>query len=162
MRDYVGAIDQGTTSTRFVILDRQGRLVSMDQQEHRQSYPKPGWVEHDPMEIWQRTVSVIGNAMAQASLTAADLAAVGVANQRETTVLWDRTTGEPVGRTPAPTPFAENSPGMREPIGSGTRPACRWPRTSQGLRPAGCSTMWKACGSGPRQGMCCSAPSTPG
>ncbi len=97
MRGYVGAIDQGTTSTRFVILDRQGRLVAMDQQEHRQIYPKPGWVEHDPLEIWQRTVSVIENAMAGVGITAADLAAVGIANQRETTVMWDRTTGEPVG-----------------------------------------------------------------
>jgi len=97
VRDYVGAIDQGTTSTRFVILDRQGRLVAMDQQEHRQIYPKPGWVEHDAREIWQRTVSVIETAMDGAGITAADLAAVGIANQRETTVLWDHITGVPVG-----------------------------------------------------------------
>jgi len=96
VQGYVGAIDQGTTSTRFVILDRRGRLVAMDQQEHRQIYPKPGWVEHDAQEIWQRTLSVIEGAMAEADIAAADLAAVGVANQRETTVLWDRTTGQPV------------------------------------------------------------------
>ena len=96
MQDYVGAIDQGTGSTRFVILDRQGRLVAMDQQEHRQILPEPGWVEHDTTEIWDRTVSVIDGALADAGITRADLAAVGIANQRETTVLWDRETGEPV------------------------------------------------------------------
>jgi len=96
VQDYVGAIDQGTGSTRFVILDRQGRLVAMDQQEHRQILPKPGWVEHDATEIWDRTVSVIDGALADAGITRADLAAVGIANQRETTVLWDRATGEPV------------------------------------------------------------------
>ncbi|MFH2072246.1 MAG: glycerol kinase GlpK [Actinomycetota bacterium] len=96
MQGYVGAIDQGTTSTRFVILDRQGRLVAMDQQEHRQILPKPGWVEHDAAEIWDRTVAVVEGALRAAGITRADLAAVGVANQRETTVLWDRSTGEPV------------------------------------------------------------------
>jgi glycerol kinase len=96
VKDYVGAIDQGTTSSRFVIVDRHGRFVAMDQQEHRQIYPKPGWVEHDAGEIWERTAAVIEGALAAAGITAADLAAVGITNQRETTVLWDRTTGRPV------------------------------------------------------------------
>ncbi|MDX1690311.1 MAG: glycerol kinase GlpK [Acidimicrobiia bacterium] len=96
MKDYVGAIDQGTTSSRFVIVDRDGSFVAMDQQEHRQIYPKPGWVEHDAGEIWRRTTEVIEGALAKAGLQARDLAAVGITNQRETTVLWDRQTGEPV------------------------------------------------------------------
>ncbi len=93
---YVGAIDQGTTSTRFVIVDENGGIVAIDQQEHRQIYPKPGWVEHDASEIWERTRTVVSGALEMAGLESADLAAVGITNQRETTVLWDSETGEPV------------------------------------------------------------------
>ncbi len=93
---YIGAIDQGTTSTRFMIFDHGGRVVAVAQEEHEQIFPKPGWVEHDPAEIWLRTQSVIEGGLAKAGLTAADLAAIGITNQRETTVLWDRTTGEAV------------------------------------------------------------------
>ncbi len=93
---YVGAIDQGTTSTRFVIVDADGRIVSLDQKEHRQIYPQPGWVEHDPKEIWENTEQVIAGALERAELTAADLVAVGITNQRETTVLWEASTGAPV------------------------------------------------------------------
>jgi len=96
MARYVGALDQGTTSTRFMIFDHGGRVVGVDQKEHEQIYPKPGWVEHDPMEIWTRSVEVIEGALAKAGAQASDLAAVGVTNQRETTVVWDRKTGEPV------------------------------------------------------------------
>lgn len=96
MSNYVGAIDQGTTSTRFIIFDRCGKIVSSAQIEHEQIYPQPGWVEHDPNEIWQRTEYVIGEAMRQLNLQASDLAAIGIANQRETTVVWDRQTGRPV------------------------------------------------------------------
>src|SRR5690349_21860517 len=96
MPDYIGAIDQGTTSTRFLILDRAGRLVAAAQKEHRQIYPQPGWVEHDPNEIWQRTQEVAAEALAQRSLRPSDLAAVGITNQRETTILWDRRTGRPI------------------------------------------------------------------
>ena len=96
MPSYIGAIDQGTSSTRFIIFDRSGRIISMAQQEHEQIYPHPGWVEHDPAEIWRRTQTVIAEALALRGLHATDLAAVGIANQRETTVLWDRATGEPV------------------------------------------------------------------
>lgn len=95
MSKYIGAVDQGTTSSRFIIFDHAGRIVSMDQKEHGQIYPKPGWVEHDPMEIWGNTCEVIQGALRKAGLTGADLAAVGVTNQRETTVVWDRETGEP-------------------------------------------------------------------
>ncbi len=96
MAKYVGALDQGTTSTRFMIFDHSGGVVAVDQKEHEQIFPKPGWVEHDAMEIWQRTQEVITGALKKAGCTAADLAGVGVTNQRETAVVWDRTTGKPV------------------------------------------------------------------
>ena len=96
MADYVGAIDQGTTSTRFMIFDRGGNVIGIDQKEHEQIYPKAGWVEHDAMEIWARTTDVVSGALAKANITSADLAAVGITNQRETTLVWDRKTGQPV------------------------------------------------------------------
>jgi glycerol kinase len=96
MPSYIGAIDQGTTSTRFIVFDQSGRIVSIAQKEHQQIYPKPGWVEHDPEEIWRRTQEVIAGAMQQRSLSPRDLAAIGITNQRETTVVWNRHTGKPV------------------------------------------------------------------
>ena len=96
MADYAGALDQGTTSTRFMIFDHQGKVVSIDQKEHEQIYPRPGWVEHNANEIWERCQEVIRGALSRANLSPSDLAAVGVTNQRETTVVWDRNTGEPV------------------------------------------------------------------
>jgi glycerol kinase len=93
---YIGAIDQGTTSTRFIVFDRAGRIVSVAQKEHEQIYPQPGWVEHDASEIWRRTEEVIEAAMKQKGLRPSDLAAIGITNQRETTVLWDKTTGRPI------------------------------------------------------------------
>ena len=96
MTKYVGALDQGTTSTRFMIFDHAGAVVAVDQKEHEQIFPKPGWVEHDAMEIWTRSQEVIRGALAKAGIKAADLAAVGITNQRETAVVWDRKTGKPV------------------------------------------------------------------
>jgi glycerol kinase len=93
---YIGAIDQGTTSTRFIVFDRTARVVAVAQKEHEQIYPKPGWVEHDPEEILRRTQEVISEAMAQRGLRPQDLAAIGITNQRETTVVWDRQTGQAV------------------------------------------------------------------
>ncbi|NDU76039.1 glycerol kinase GlpK [Actinomadura sp. DSM 109109] len=95
---YVMSIDQGTTSTRCILFDHGGRLVSVAQREHRQHFPKPGWVEHDPMEIWRNLERIAPEALAQAGATPGQVAAVGIANQRETTVLWDRLTGVPIGR----------------------------------------------------------------
>jgi glycerol kinase len=92
----IGAIDQGTTSSRFIVFDGSGKIVSLAQKEHEQIYPRPGWVEHDPMAIWRNTEAVIAEALSKADLKPSDLAAVGVTNQRETTVVWDRRTGEPV------------------------------------------------------------------
>jgi len=97
MAEFIGAIDQGTTSTRFIVFDRSGRIVALAQKEHRQIFPQPGWVEHDPEEIWRNTQDVIAAAMAQKSLRSGDLAAIGITNQRETSLLWDRRTGAPLG-----------------------------------------------------------------
>lgn len=93
---FVGAIDQGTTSTRFVIVNELGHFVGSSQMEHRQILPQPGWVEHDAEEIWSNTQHVINDALVQAGLSAADLAGVGITNQRETTIVWNRSTGKPV------------------------------------------------------------------
>ncbi len=96
MARFVGAIDQGTTSTRFVIVDANGEFVAMSQREHEQIYPRPGWVEHDGAEIWENTEMVVAEALEAAGATVADLAAVGITNQRETTIAWDADTGEPL------------------------------------------------------------------
>src|SRR5215212_2883329 len=95
MAQYAAAVDQGTTSTRFMVFDHGGQVVSVDQKEHEQIFPKPGWVEHDPLEIWQRTQEVVRSALDKADATARDIAAVGITNQRETTVVWNRRTGKP-------------------------------------------------------------------
>ena len=96
MTRFIGAIDQGTTSSRFIVFDRAGDTIATAQMEHQQIYPQPGWVEHDPAEIWRNTQTVIADALRGADLTPRDLAAVGITNQRETTLLWDRATGQPV------------------------------------------------------------------
>jgi glycerol kinase len=96
VKNYIGAIDQGTTSTRFMVFDQSARVVAVAQKEHEQIFPKPGWVEHDPLEILRRTREVIAEALGQRGLRASDLAAIGITNQRETTVLWERKTGKPV------------------------------------------------------------------
>src|SRR5712675_3610041 len=94
---YIGAIDQGTTSTRFIVFDVAGKVVACAQKEHSQIYPQPGWVEHDAEEIWARTQEVITQAMAESRLKASDMAAIGITNQRETTVLWNKKTGKAMG-----------------------------------------------------------------
>jgi glycerol kinase len=96
MAKYAAAIDQGTTSTRFMIFNHSGEVVAVDQKEHEQIYPQPGWVEHDPIEIWKRTQEVIKGAMLKGDVSAEDIVAVGITNQRETTIVWDKATGKPV------------------------------------------------------------------
>jgi len=96
MAKYSAAIDQGTTSTRFMIFDHGGKVVAVDQKEHEQIYPKPGWVEHDAIEIWKRTQEVVKGALLKGDVNPKDIAAVGITNQRETTVVWDKATGKPV------------------------------------------------------------------
>ena len=96
MTGYIGALDQGTSSTRFIVFDRSGAVVSAAQREHQQIYPKPGWVEHDPQEIWRRSTEVIGEALTKKGLRATSLVAMGITNQRETTIVWERRTGKPL------------------------------------------------------------------
>ena len=95
---FVISIDQGTTSTRAVVMGQDGQVVATAQREHRQHFPRPGWVEHDPAEIWENTRELTGLALTRARLRPEDVAAVGITNQRETTVLWDADTGRPVHR----------------------------------------------------------------
>jgi len=96
MTNYVAAIDQGTTSTRCMIFDHNGNVAAVDQKEHQQIYPKPGWVEHDALEIWARTQEVIRGALAKGKISPQDIVALGITNQRETTVVWDKHTGKPI------------------------------------------------------------------
>ncbi len=95
MKKFIAAIDQGTTSTRCILFDQEGRIKGIDQREHEQIYPQPGWVEHNALEIWERTQAVIKGAIQKANIEASQIAAIGVTNQRETTVLWNPKTGEP-------------------------------------------------------------------
>jgi glycerol kinase len=96
MAKYVAAIDQGTTSTRFIIFDHAGNIVAADQKEHQQIYPQPGWVEHDPLEIWERTQAVMRVALDRSGVESKDIAAIGITNQRETAVVWEKATGRPI------------------------------------------------------------------
>lgn len=96
MSNYIAAIDQGTTSTRCMVFDHGGNVIALDQKEHQQMYPKPGWVEHDALEIWQKAQEVIEGAMQKGNLSASDILAVGITNQRETTVVWEKETGKPI------------------------------------------------------------------
>ena len=96
MKQYVVALDQGTTSSRCIIFDRDQRIVGVAQREFTQIYPKPGWVEHDPMEIWSSQYSVLTEALAQTGIAPEDIAAIGITNQRETTIVWDKQTGRPI------------------------------------------------------------------
>ncbi|GAB4489364.1 MAG: glycerol kinase GlpK [Anaerolineales bacterium] len=96
MPKYIAAIDQGTTSTRCILFDHAGRIVAAEQEEHHQIYPQPGWVEHDALEIWERTQQVIRGALAKAAAETADVAAIGITNQRETTLVWEKATGRPI------------------------------------------------------------------
>ena len=101
-RRHILAIDQGTTSTRAVVFDAEGEVHGQAQRELHQHYPSPGWVEHDPEEIWQATVTTAREALAAAKLGARDIAGIGITNQRETTVLWERASGRPVARAIVP------------------------------------------------------------
>ncbi|NLW72941.1 MAG: glycerol kinase GlpK [Chloroflexi bacterium] len=96
MKRFILSIDQGTTSTRCILFDHQGQIVSSSQKEHQQYYPKPGWVEHDAIEIWENTVELIYSALAKANANGSDLAAIGITNQRESTLIWDKSTGKPL------------------------------------------------------------------
>ena len=96
MAKYIGALDLGTTSNRFIVFDHQGRIIGFDQMEHEQILPRPGWVEHDPMEIWRNSQAVIKGSLGKTGISGGDLVAIGITNQRETAVLWDKNTGRPL------------------------------------------------------------------
>ena len=96
MSKYVMALDQGTTSSRCILFDKKGNICSMAQKEFTQIYPKPGWVEHNPMEIWSSQLAVLTEAMAMVGASPEDIGGIGITNQRETTIVWDKQTGEPV------------------------------------------------------------------
>ena len=96
MKKYLMTLDQGTTSSRCILFDKEGKIISLSQMEYRQIFPKPGWVEHDPMDIWNSQITVAADAMKKAGVTGSDIAAIGITNQRETTIVWDKKTGEPV------------------------------------------------------------------
>ena len=95
-KTYIMALDQGTTSSRCILFDKQGNICSMAQKEFTQIYPQPGWVEHNPMEIWSTQYGVMNEVVAQSGVDAHDIAAIGIANQRETTILWEKATGRPI------------------------------------------------------------------
>jgi glycerol kinase len=96
MPKYLLALDQGTTSSRALVIDHAGKVISVAQREFTQFFPQPGWVEHDPNEIWSSQIEVVGDAIGRANLDLKDIAAIGITNQRETAVVWDRKTGEPI------------------------------------------------------------------
>src|ERR1044071_6682757 len=102
-KDFLLALDQGTSSSRSIVFDEHGHIVAMAQREFRQIYPQPGWVEHDPRELWETQLATAKEALAKAGLTARDIASVGITNQRETTVGWNRRSGEPL-HNPIPWP----------------------------------------------------------
>ncbi len=96
MQKYILSIDQGTTSTRCLIFDHDGNVISADQREHKQIFPRPAWVEHDPLEIWANAEGVVVSAMARAGIKSSEIVALGITNQRESTLVWERMTGRPV------------------------------------------------------------------
>lgn len=164
---YVAAIDQGTTSSRCIVFDRNGAIVAVDQREHRQIFPQPGWVEHDATEIWSKVQAVVAGAIAKAGLRADQISALGITNQRETTVLWDRATGKPVHNAIVwqDTRTAGLCGRLGDPTGrtvSASRPDCRWPAISRGPRRPGCWTTCRASGHAPSAVRSPSARSTPG
>ena len=168
MADFVAAVDQGTTSTRCMIFDHGGNEIGRHQLEHKQILPQSGWVEHDPVEIWERTSSVIQTALNNKNLAASDLDSFGITNQRETTLVWNKHTGRPYynaivwqdTRTDRIASELERAgPGRSHPA---ARPGCRRRPTSPAARSSGCWTTSTGCGPTPRRATRSSAPPTPG
>lgn len=164
---FVLAIDQGTTSTRAIIFNHSGEIIAVGQKEFTQIFPNPGWVEHDPLEIWDTTRAVVAEALGEAEINRHQLAAVGITNQRETTVVWDKNTGEPVYnaivwqdvRTSEMVKELGGDEGpdrFRQICGLGLSPTSPAPRSS------GSWTTSKGRASAPRPAICCSATRTPG
>ena len=164
---YVLALDQGTTSSRALLIDPDGRVRGLAQREFPQLYPEPGWVEHDPREIWASQIAVAAEVLSRAGVRSAEIAAVGITNQRETTLIWERAGGRPIGnaivwqdrRTAA---ACDRLIADGAEVWSGRRPGSSSTPTSRRRRSPGCSTTSPAPGSGRMPGSCASAPSSPG
>ena len=165
---YVAAIDQGTTSTRCMVFNQDGRVVAVDQKEHEQIFPRAGWVEHDAKEIWDNTREVTAGALAKADLQASDIAAVGITNQRETALVWDKNTGEPVYNAIVWQDTRTDAIAKRlGDLGGGAeryKDKVGLPLATyfSGPKVAGSSTTSRAPGRRPRRATWCSATSTPG
>ena len=165
---YVLAIDQGTTSTRAIVFDHSGQIVETGQIEHEQIFPRAGWVEHDAAEIWKNTREVTGVVLARANLTFSDIAAVGITNQRETTVVWDKNTGVPVYNAIVwqDTRTAKIAEELGALGGGADRYKARvglpWRPTSRARRSSGSSTTSRVRAPRLRTATCCSATPTPG
>ena len=155
---FVAAIDQGTTSTRCLLFDHKGRMVSVAQLEHRHHYPQPGWVEHDAVEVWRNVTKVVPRAVRQAGIETAQVATLGIANQRETTVVWDPRNGKPVAHAInwQDTRTADFVDGLRQRARCGDVPRDQRPGALVVLRRArgcaGCSTTRPGCASRRRRG----------
>ncbi|CAM5550343.1 Glycerol kinase [Streptomyces tendae] len=167
MADFIGAVDQGTTSTRFMIFDHGGNEVAKHQLEHEQILPRSGWVEHDPVEIWERTNSVMQNALRNGGLSGNDLAAIGITNQRETTVVWDPRTGRPyynaiVWQDTRTDAIAANLERSGRATSSAARRGCRPRRTSPAGDRSGSSRTSTASARRRNRDTRCSATRTPG
>lgn len=167
MNQYVIAIDQGTTSTRAIVFDHSGSIVSSGQMEHEQIFPQAGWVEHDAAEIWNNTREVIGSALSKANLTRHDIAAVGITNQRETAVVWDKNTGEPVynaivWQDTRTQPIVDELAKDGGETASNRKSACPWQRTSPAPRSNGSWTTSTEPANVLRPAICCSATRTHG
>ena len=154
---FVLAIDQGTTGSTVLVFDEEGHLRGRGYAEITQHYPRPGWVEHDPVEIWQTTRAVAGKAMEDAGIAADDLDAIGITNQRETTVLWDAASGQPVHRAivwqdrrTAALCQQLKARGLEPAIRR--RPVCCWIPISPAPRSAGCWTRTPSCAAAPSGG----------
>jgi len=138
---YLLALDQGTSSSRSIVFDERGRIVAQAQRELPQIYPQPGWVEHDPLEIWRTQLATAREALAQAGIGASSVRALGITNQRETTVLWNRKTGQPVHHAIVwQDRRAEPCAPRAMPPPSRPRPGCWWTPTSPAPSCSGCWT----------------------
>ncbi len=166
---YILSLDQGTTSSRAILFDNEQNILCVQQREFEQIYPHQGWVEHNPMEIWSCQYGVMMEVIAQSGVDPGEIAGIGITNQRETTILWERATGRPVYnaivwqcRRTAPIRGRAAQDRRYGRIHPGRTPA--WCRTliSRPPRSSGSWTMWRARGKRPRPGSCCSAPWTPG
>ena len=161
------ALDQGTTSSRAIVFGADLRILGLAQREFAQHYPASGWVEHDPEDIWRTTVETARQALAGAALAPGDIAAIGITNQRETCVVWDRRTGKPIHRAivwqdrRTADVCRRLKRGRATSLPSRPRPACCSTRTSRPPRSPGCWTTSRARASSPRPGTWPSAPSTP-